>query len=300
MSTLTHAGISVNKIMYLVIIACLPGIFVTTFYFGWDVLKQIALAIISGLILETLMLKVRNRPVFPFITDGSTIITAILLAACIPPIASWWVIAIGMVFAIVLAKHIYGGIGNNLFNPAMVGYAVLLIAFPQQMTQWQINPILANFDGVTGATPLDSMKNNLLSATIDYWPWINLAWLSGGIFLILKRIISWHIPVSVLLGLLIPTVIYYLTTHNPYYLPGFQLSHGAIMIGAFFIATDPVTAPTYIVNRLIFGFAIGLLTFIIRTNSVYPEGIAFAVLLMNLCVPLLDSYIKPRTFGHPR
>jgi len=298
MPALIHSGARINKIMFLVIAACFPGIFVSMFYFGWDFLIQLFLAILSGLLLEAFVLKLRKRLVLSTLFDGSTIITAILLCACIPPQAPLWIIVIGMSFAIVLAKQVYGGIGHNIFNPAMVGYAVLLIGFPQYVTQWEFIPLFTEFDGITGATPLDSMKNTIVGASIDYWPWISLAWLMGGLLLYFKRIITWHIPVSVLLGLLIPSTIAYIITQNPYYSPIFQLTHGAIVIGAFFIATDPVTAPVHKVNRLIFGFTIGLLTFIIRAAGAYPEGLAFAVLLMNICVPFLDQYIKPRTFGH--
>jgi len=299
MTTLIHANTHVNQIMRMVLVACLPGVLLMVITLGFAMLINILVAIITALVFEALMLHLRQRNVRLFLNDGSAIITALLLAVCVPPLAPWWIMVVGIAFAIIVAKHLYGGLGNNIFNPAMVGYVVLLIAFPEHMVNWQNSLTINGVDGVTGATPLDALKHLIPSVNVvDYWPWINIAWLSGGLLLLYKKIITWHIPVSVIIGLALPVTIAYGLTADSYYAPWFQLNHGAIMIGAFFIATDPVTAPSYTVNRLIFGFCIGLLTFAIRTLGAYPDGIAFAILLMNLCVPLLDHLIKPRTFGH--
>lgn len=282
------------------------------------------------------MLKIRGRPVQPFLSDGSAVVTAVLLALAIPPLAPWWMTLIGVAFAIVIAKHLYGGLGHNTFNPAMVGYVVLLISFPKYMTSWQAPLTLAshplsfmealrfifggglpgsvNIDAVTTATVLDTLKTQLrlahpvneISATHPIFgtlagvgtEWIALGFLAGGLWLIYKKVIAWHIPAAVLGSLAIISTIAYLSDSAHYAGPLFHLVAGASILGAFFIATDPVTAPAATRGRVIYGIGIGVLIYIIRAWGGYPDAVAFAVLLMNLATPTIDYYIKPRTFGH--
>jgi electron transport complex protein RnfD len=236
----------------------------------------------------------------------------------------------------VLAKHLYGGLGRNLFNPAMVGYVIVLLSFPVEMTQWipprmgdldyqhlsllqNVNysltgrlPIDASLDGLTRATPLDTVKEGLRAARTfeelrasslfgDFggrgWEWINNYIAVGGLFLLYLGIIRWHIPVAVFAGILVPATVLYLLDPTGAPSPGFHLFSGATMLGAFFIATDPVSAAESVRGRLIYGGAIGLLTYAIRTWGGYPDGLAFAVLLMNAAVPLIDRYTRPRIYG---
>ena len=239
------------------------------------------LASITALICEALMLWLRKRPLREFITDYSAIVTAFLLALALPPFVPWWITVLGTAFAIIVAKHLYGGLGYNLFNPAMVGYAVLLISFPLQMSDWSI--IL---DTVSGATPLETMKTELR------WEWINAAFLVGGCWLLYKRIITWHIPVAMLVSLIIISGIFFLINPNLYPSPLFHLLSGATIMAAFFIATDPVTAATSNKARLIYAAGIGILIYVIRTWGAYPDAVAFAVLLMNMAAPTIDYYVK--------
>ncbi len=245
-------------------------------------------------------------------------------------------------FAIVIAKHLYGGIGQNLFNPAMVAYVVLLISFPVQMTSWSapvslmsehvtfadalsliftgydfdglsLQQVRAGVDGVTMATPLDAFKTGIHTGATPSevlsqpmfgglagigWQWVNLAYLVGGLVMIKKRIIQWYIPVGFLGSLALFSTVFSLLMPGETASPIFHLLSGATMLGAFFIATDPVSASTTVKGRLIFGALIGALVFIIRSWGGFPDGVAFAVLLANMCVPLIDYYTKPRTYGH--
>lgn len=334
-SPFTHKSINLTSFMGLVAITLLPALFTYIWYFGWGIAIHMLIGISTALVTETIMLKLRHRPVKPFITDNSAMITAILLVFCIPSFAPWWITFIGVAFAMIFGKHIYGGLGYNPFNPAMLGYAMLLISFPVEMTAWSaplellenapgfiytLQIILfgsvfdvLNFDALTMATPLDTLKTQLGlkqdlttilaqpifgSLTGKGWEWINIAILFGGLWLIYKRIISWHIPVALLGSLFIMASIFYFIDPQSYISPVMHLFSGAAMLGAFFIATDPVTASTTLKGRLWFGAGIGILTYIIRTWGGYPDGIAFAVLLMNMATPMIDYYTQPRVFGH--
>jgi len=328
-----HNDNSVTKVMLKVLYALIPGILVYFYLFGYGVLINILLAIVTALSCEAIMLKLRNRPLIPFLSDGSAIITAVLLALSIPSIAPWWTIVLGTAFAIIIAKHLYGGLGYNPFNPAMVGYAMLLISFPQIMTTWPAN-IGASFinfanslnfsfgtikpeqliaDAVSGATPLDYLKSqlglgNALSEIMpneifgmiagNNFEWISIAFLVGGIWLIKQKIIHWQIPVSVLGSLFAISLLFFLIDDTLYASPIFHVFSGASILCAFFIATDPVSASTTPRGKIIYGVSIGLLIFIIRTWGGYPDAVAFAVLLMNMCAPTIDYYTKPRTYGH--
>ncbi|WP_020559286.1 electron transport complex subunit RsxD [Thiofilum flexile] len=324
---------TVAQVMQLVLLALIPGIALMLWFFGWGVLTNLLIACLLAVALESLLLYLRKRPIKPFLSDYSAVLTACLLALALPPYAPWWVIAVGIVMAIIIAKHLYGGLGYNAFNPAMVGYAALLVSFPLEMTVWPVasggfgvldfhSTLLQVFgsgfsgwDAYTHATALDSMKTGLsLHQTPSQllqtqsmgllggqgWEWINLAYLIGGGWLLYKRIITWHIPVAMLLGLSLFASLFWLYSPDNYPTPIFHLFSGATMLGAFFIATDPVTASTTPVGKLVFGFSIGALLYIIRTWGGYPDAVAFAVIVMNMAVPLLDTYTQPRIYGQRR
>ncbi|EEX92944.1 electron transport complex protein RnfD [Vibrio orientalis CIP 102891 = ATCC 33934] len=325
-----------------VALCALPGLAAQTYFFGWGTIIQLLLAIVIGLSLEALVMLARKRPPMSALRDNSALVTAWLLAIAIPPLSPWWVITIGLIFAIVIAKHLYGGIGQNLFNPAMVAYVVLLISFPVQMTSWispqelqatpvssgdalsliftgfnleglSLQQIRTGIDGITMATPLDAFKTALTAGNTASealtqpqfgglagigWEWVNLAYLVGGLLLIKLRVINWHIPVSFLVSLTLISGLFMLLSPGTTASPTIHLLSGATMLGAFFIATDPVSASTTVKGRLIFGAFIGAMVFIIRSWGGFPDGVAFAVLLGNMCVPLIDYYTKPRTYGH--
>jgi len=324
---------NVTRMMLAVIFALIPGTLVYIHFFGWGVMINILIAIITALACEIGILKIRQRPIKPFIYDGTAVLTAILLALALPTLAPWWLAALGAAFAIIIAKHLYGGMGYNPFNPAMVGYAMLLIAFPKEMTAWiaaethgltflnTLNFSLFNtlpdgisYDALTMATPLDTIKTQLsLGYTLDEvhsshsslfgnlagygWEWINIMFLIGGLVLIFIKVISWHIPVAVLGSLSIMAMLFNFADSGSYAPVSFHLFGGAAMLGAFFIATDPVTAAASTKGRLIYGAGIGILIYVIRTWGGYPDAIAFSVLLMNMAVPMIDYYYKPTVFG---
>ena len=322
---------TVTLVMMLVMFALLPGILAYIFFFGIGVLLNLTIAIITALISEYFVLKIRNLPVKLFITDGSAVVAASLLALSIPSIAPWWIIVIGTLFTIIIAKHFYGGLGSNLFNPAMVGYAVLLISFPAVMTKWPLPAShLLDFniaqqiqiffygtkeiiDSVSSATPLDYIKtqiflgkpfdlnftngmpiNSYFNASII----ISLSFLLGGIFMWWIKIITWHLPVTFLLSLALISAIFWLIDSSQYLPPFIHLFSGGTLLCAFFIITDPVSGPTTPKGKIFFAFGVALLVYLIRVFGGYPEGIAFAVIFMNICVPLIDSLTQPKVFGH--
>jgi len=322
---------TVTLVMMLVMFALLPGILAYIFFFGIGVLLNLTIAIITALISEYFVLKIRNLPVKLFITDGSAVVAASLLALSIPSIAPWWIIVIGTLFTIIIAKHFYGGLGSNLFNPAMVGYAVLLISFPAVMTKWPLPAShLLDFniaqqiqiffygtkemiDSVSSATPLDYIKtqiflgtpfdlnftngmpiNSYFNASII----ISLSFLLGGVFMWWIKIITWHLPVTFLLSLVLISAIFWLIDSSQYLPPFIHLFSGGTLLCAFFIITDPVSGPTTPKGKIFFAFGVALLVYLIRVFGGYPEGIAFAVIFMNICVPLIDSLTQPKVFGH--
>jgi|TARA_Y100000294_G_scaffold134447_1_gene127067 electron transport complex protein RnfD len=305
-----------NQIMRQVIYALVLGVGAQIYFFGPSVIVQILLASVTAIIAEAVFLQIRGAKIKPAITDGSAILTAILLAISIPSIAPWWIIVLGVLFAIIFGKQIFGGLGNNPFNPAMLGYAFLLISYPVQMTQWPgefvsisqgIDAIfgLNYVDSLTGATRLDDVKTQLMLGTqisdINLEPvsqlWINVGFLLGGIYLLLRRIIFWQIPFSLLLGLALMSATLFFIDPSQFTSPYFHLANGATMLAAFFIATDPVSASTTPKGRIIYGFFIGILIVVIRVFGGYPDAVAFAVLLMNITVPLIDFYTQPKAFG---
>ncbi|MGB5338832.1 MAG: electron transport complex subunit RsxD [Gammaproteobacteria bacterium] len=322
---------SVPVMMQHVLLALLPGILCASWIFGWGILINLLLATATAILAEAAMLAARKRPVRTTLLDGSAAVTGVLLALTLPPLTPWWVAVIGSLFAIVVAKQLYGGLGYNPFNPAMAGYVVLLISFPLELTLWTQpgqslhlletlslvftgnTPDGLSLDAFTMATPLDSIKTRIgLNETLTEiqsgqlfgvlagrgWEWINLAFLLGGIWLLVMKVIQWHIPAGMLAGLFISALLFYMINPDVYPSPVFHLLSGGAMLGVFFIATDPVSASTTPRGRIIYGTGIGVLTYIIRTWGGYPEGIAFAVLLMNLAAPTIDHYTRPRVFGH--
>jgi electron transport complex protein RnfD len=314
-STSPHvvAGFTVPRVMFQVLLALVPVLGVQVYLFGPAPLGLVAVAAATALGCEALALALRGRFSGIALRDGSVLVTAALLALAVPPLLPWWLIIFGTAFAVLIGKHAYGGLGQNPFNPAMVGYAVLLVSFPLEMTRWPLPG--PPWDALTGATALDALADGLrqgytmgeVRAGTGFGAlgaaggeWVNLAALAGGAYLLARRVIRWQIPVGVLAGLAVPAAL----AHglDPGAHPGalFHLASGATMLGAFFIATDPVSAATSDRGRLIFGAGIGVLTWIIRSWGGYPDGVAFAVLLMNLSVPLLDRITVPRIHGQPR
>lgn len=325
---------SVQKMMLWVLIALVPGIITMIWQFGYGVLANIIICVSTALMAEASMLRLRGKTIAPALSDLSAVVTAILLALALPTLAPWWIPFIGAFIAIVIAKHLYGGLGYNPFNPAMIAFAILMVSFPKSMTVWMLphsmlptgislsdiftivldqQPKQTLIDAITAATPLDEMKTQLgLNQTVEEirsssifgslsgqgWQWVSIAYLLGGMVLMFKKIISWHIPVGLLTGLFIISFAFYLLEPSVTPSPLFHLLSGGAMLGAFFIATDPVTAATTPKGRFIYGVLIGLLTYIIRTWGGYPEGIAFAVILINMAVPLIDYYTPPRAYGH--
>lgn len=316
------------------LIALVPALIGLVFFFGPGVIINISLAVTVALIAEAIMLKLRDRPLKPFLTDGSAIVTAVLFAMAIPPLTPWWLTTIGILFAIIFAKHLFGGLGYNPFNPAMVAYVLLLLSFPLEMTTWLPATGLADvsldfsstfqiiftgnlssgvsIDTLSGATPLDVMKTQIgLAEQPSYilnqalfglfggigWEWINVLFALGGLYLIYHGVIKWHIPVAMLAAILLISSATYLISPESAASPLFHLLSGGTMIGAFFIATDPITASTTVKGRIVFGAGVGLLTYIIRVWGGYPDGVAFAVLLMNMLVPLIDYYTQPKVYG---
>ena len=328
---------SVPRLMRRVLYALIPAACCHVWYFGPGLLVNFLVCALAGLAAEALVLRLRHRPAGAALGDGSALVTAALLAFTIPPLVPWWVPASGAAMAIVVAKQLYGGLGRNLFNPAMVGYAFLLLSFPVEMTQWvpprigdldyaQLSllqylsftftgdlPAGLSLDGLTRATPLDLIREGVrasvpvsevrASALFGSfggrgWEWIANFVALGGLYLIYTRSIRWHIPTAVLAGLLVPATVLNLVDATTYASPALHLFSGATMLGAFFIATDPVSAAATVPGRLIFGAGIGMLTYAIRTWGGYPDGLAFAVLLMNAAVPLIDRYTRPTPYGH--
>lgn len=304
-----HHARTVGQIMQQVLYALLPAIAAMVWYFGWNILINLAVATATAVITEISALYLRDRPIRPFISDFSAIVTAWLLALAVPPLLPAWMLALATAFCLIFAKHLYGGLGYNPFNPAMVGYVLLLISFPAQMTHWDMPTAI---DGFSGATPLDAMKmglrqqvplNEILQQPIfshffaHGWGVLNLAYLIGGLWLIYQRVITWHIPVAFLGGLTVMSLIFMIINPQFYPTPFLHLFVGATMLCAFFIATDPVSAATSPLGRLYYAAGIGILVYVIRTWGGYPDGVAFAVLLMNIAAPSLDYFTQPRVFG---
>ncbi|MCG7876187.1 MAG: RnfABCDGE type electron transport complex subunit D [Candidatus Thiodiazotropha taylori] len=333
----SHARSSISRTMGLVMLALLPATLFSLYLFGWPAIFLFITTLIAAIVAEAISLRISGRPSRPFLLDGSALLTGWLLAMTLPPWAPWWIGVVGALLAIVVGKQIFGGIGQNLFNPAMVARVALLISFPLEMTLF--NPPVPLFsaqapgfldslgitfgnsdqlDAISSATALGHYKTELsrglsiteaASGTDTHWQLTTgtaagsmgetsaLLLLLGGLFLLYKRVITWHIPLAMLGTLSLCAGIFHLIDPDTYVGPLTHLMSGAAILGAFFIATDLVTSPTSIRGQLIFGAGCGLLVYVIRTFAGYPEGVAFAVLLMNACTPLIDHYFKPRIYG---
>jgi len=335
-----HAPVSVQKTMTTVLLALAPATLFDAWMFGWPAIFLFAITVATCVGLEALCLAIAGKPMRPSLVDGSVVLTGWLLAMSLPPWAPWWVAVIASIFAVCLAKHLFGGLGQNVFNPAMVGRVAVLVSFPVQMTAWVApHPLFApgspgivealfitfghgfNLDTMSAASALGFIKTELsrhvpVSQSIGQIPTLMdmlvgrrpgsfgetsaLLILGGGLFLLAKRIISWHIPVA-MMGTLFVLGTGFSHLDPDRFTDGiFQMTSGATFIGAFFIATDYVTSPTSKRGQLVYGFGCGLLTWVIRTFAGYPEGVAFAVLLMNALTPIVDQYTRPRAFGRTR
>ena len=315
-----HGNESVKKIMWSVVIALLPALAVSVYYFGLPVLiltlVSIATCMLTEYLIQRFMLKGNIT-----ITDGSAVITGLLLAFNVPSNLPVWILMIGAFVAIAIAKMPFGGLGKNPFNPALVGRVFLLISFPVQMTTWPKPTPVWSFgaaDVITGPTPLGILKegvkngqavNDLVSEMPSYVDMLlgqmggsfgevsAIAILIGAIFLLIRKVITWEIPVSFLLTAFLFAGIFYLVDPTTYVNPCFHLVTGGMMLGACFMATDMVTSPTSRGGMLVFGAGCGLLTIIIRLFGAYPEGVSFSILIMNALVPLINKGFKPKTYA---
>lgn len=335
-----HRPNHVGRIMGQVMLALLPATLFGFYLFGWPAVYLFVVTVLAAVVAEAACLVVAGKAVRPALLDGSALLSGWLLALTLPPWAPWWIGVLGAVLAIVVAKQVFGGIGQNLFNPAMVARVALLISFPVEMTTFLApTPLFdpaapgalqalgitfgatGGFDAVSSASILGHVRTAMtgdatlpqaLSGHYDAWA---LAWggapgslgetsalllLLGGAWLLYRRIISWHIPVAMLTTLALAASVMHLVDPGRYPDALYHLLSGAALMGAFFIATDLVTSPVTPRGQLIFGAGCGLLVFVIRTWSSYPEGVAFAVLLMNAATPLIDHYVKPRIYGRDR
>lgn len=315
-----------QQVMLQVLLATVPGILALTWLFGAGTLYNLALASLFAIAFEALILVARQRPVGFFLKDYSALVTAVLLGLALPPYAPWWLTLVAVGFAIVFGKQLYGGLGQNPFNPAMLGYVVVLISFPVEMTSWpaphsvgaldglkQVLGLATLPDGWAQATALDALKVNnsltmdeLRAANPAFGHFggagseaVNLAFLAGGLYLLHKRIFSWHAPVGMLAALAVMSLLFWNGSGSDSNgSPLFHLLTGATMLGAFFIVTDPVSGATSNRGRLVFGIGVGVLVYVIRAWGGYPDALAFAVLLMNLAAPTIDYYTRPRSYGH--
>lgn len=317
---------SIQRVMLTVLLALLPGIAAYVWQIGAGILVNLAIATLAAIAGEALVLALRKRPIAIAITDGSAVVTAWLVALCFPPIVPWWLTVLAVLIAVVAVKQLYGGLGQNPFNPAMAAYCTMIVAYPSLMSQWpaagqldftsQLQLILGGtreLDAITGATALDTLRTGLRAAdatvagvrSLDAfgfaggkgWEWIAAGYLGGGLLLLAARIITWHMPVAFLAGLAAISGLFWLLQPDQFAAPLFHLASGGAMLGAFFIVTDPVSGATTPRGKLIFAAGVACIAYLIRVFGAYPEGIAFGVLLMNLCVPLIDMKTQPPVFG---
>ena len=304
-----HGGDSISKNMYGVLIALVPAFLVSLYYFGLGALIVTATSVVACVLFEYLIQKFLMKKE-PTVCDGSAILTGVLLAFNLPSNLPVWIILIGALAAIGIGKMSFGGLGNNIFNPALVGRVFLLISFPAQMTIWpEVGQLTAYTDATTGATVLSLMNEGALDKLPTLVDMLlgkmggslgevsALALLLGLVFMLWKKIITWQIPVSILLTVFVFTGIMHLVDPVQYASPFVHLLSGGLMLGAIFMATDYVTSPMSKNGMLVYGVGIGILTTVIRLFGSYPEGMSFAILIMNAFTPLINSYIKPKHFG---
>ena len=315
-----HSARTSKKLMYDVLYALIPAFLVSIYVFGISALILTSVAVVSCILFEYLIQKFLLKTEIT-ITDGSALITGILLAFNLPSGLPIWMIIVGSLIAIGVAKLSFGGLGYNIFNPALVGRVFLLVCFPVQMTSWPtaIENNTTIVDAVTGATPLGIIKEGLMygetmtelsskiPSTMELLLGITggsigemsaLALLLGGIFLIVRKVITWHIPVTILVTMAVMTGIFWLVNPEQYADPLFHLLSGGAILGAFYMATDLVTSPMTKKGMIIFAIGIAVITVVIRLFGAYPEGVSFAILIMNAFVPLINTYFKPRRFGN--
>ncbi len=306
-----HSSRTSKKVMYDVVIALIPAFLVSVYVFGFSALVLTAVAVISCILFEFIIQKYLMKTEVT-VTDGSALITGILLAFNLPAGLPIWMIVVGSLVAIGVAKLSFGGLGYNIFNPALVGRVFLLVSFPVQMTMWPLP------DGITGATTLGIIKEGLmfgdtmtnisaqLPSNMDMFLGITagsigemsaLALFLGGIYLLVRKVISWHIPVTMLVTMAFMTGIFWVINPESYASPLIHILSGGALLGAFFMATDLVTSPMTKKGMVIFAIGIGVITVVIRLFGAYPEGVSFAILIMNAFVPLINTYFKPRRFG---
>lgn len=334
----THSTASVSSIMGNVILALLPATAFGVYLFGWPAFNLLIITLLTSVVGEAICLRIMRKPIWPFLGDGSAVVTGWLVALTLPPWAPWWIAVIGGLFAIVIGKQLFGGIGQNPFNPAMLARVMLLIAFPLEMTIW-VNPHplfspnsptfieglyitfwgVENIEAISSASLLGHLKTQLtlghtvpeILAASSYSPLDSLIGftngsfvetsglllLLGGLYLLARKIITWHIPFSMLATVILLATIF--NEYNPdrYVNALFHVLNGGALLAAFFIATDLVTSPATSLGKIIFGIGCGAIEYIIRTWGSFPEGVGFAVLLMNALTPLIDHYLRPRIYG---
>ena len=317
-----HSGQSVKKIMYGVVIALVPAFIVSLFFYGIGAIVVTGISIASCIVFEYLVQKFILKTAIR-ISDGSAMVTGLLLAFNLPSNLPWWIIVIGALVSIGIGKMTFGGLGNNPFNPALVGRVFLLISFPVKMTSYPVpsglsTPYISHLDGFTGPTPLGILKEglkqgvpvaDLMKEVPSHFDMFvgnmggSMGEIAGGalilglIFMLIRKIITWHIPVSIVGTVAIFTGILFLADPAKNAGPLFHILTGGLLLGAIFMATDYVTSPMTPLGMIIYGIGIGLITVIIRVYGAYPEGVSFAILIMNGFVPLLNRYIKPKRFG---
>lgn len=331
-----HGARSVGRVMLLVMLALVPATLAGFWRFGWPAVYLWLVTILSCLVAEAFATRIRGIDTGRALFDGSAVLTGWLLAMSLPPWAPWWIGALGGAFAIVVTKHLFGGLGQNLFNPAMAARVMLLISFPVEMTQWLLpapdalpgamDALAITFgagvpDAMSSASLLGHVKSEATKGILLDQSLIGhfsaggfglgerqgslgetsaLLLLGGGLFLVFQRVIGLRIPLAFLAGVALPAAIASTAASGHYLGPLAHLLSGGVILAAFFIATDYVTSPSTPLGQWIFGLGCGLLTWIIRTWGAYPEGIAFAVMLMNATAPLIDQYTRPRIFGRGR
>jgi len=302
--------------MYRVVYAMIPALLWSVFVFGLDALRVTLIAVVACLAFEYVIQKYLMK-IKPTITDGSALVTGILLAFNVPANLPWWIIIIGAMASIGIGKLSFGGLGSNIFNPALVGRIFLLISFPVQMTSWPVNN-RSGIDAVTSATPLGIIKEGIsngtpiseisksLPSTMEMLfgeiggslgEISALLLILGGLYMLFTKVITWHIPVSIIGSVAIISGIFCMVNPELYINPVYHILTGGLMLGAIYMATDMVSSPMTPKGQLIYGAGIGVITIMIRFFVAYPEGISFAILIMNAVVPLLNRYIKPKRFG---
>ena len=312
-----HGELSVKKIMYMVILALMPAFLVSVYFFGFNAIRVTLISVATCVLTEFLIQKYLLKGECT-ISDGSAILTGILLAFNVPSNIPWWMVVVGGIVAIGIAKMSFGGLGKNPFNPALVGRVFMLISFPVAMTDWPATkPLFGNIDAIAGATPLGALKTGLsqgltvseITKDMNYFDLLfgnqggslgemcAIALIIGGLFLIIMKIIDWQTPVIIIATVALVSGICWCIDPVHYVNPLYHVLTGGLMLGAFFMATDMVTSPMTIGGKCIFALGVGLITIIIRLWGQYPEGMSFAILIMNAVVPLINKGFKPKRFG---